>query len=435
MNDERRAVIYARVSSSHDDPSQRSTTQQEADCRRWAEAEGFTVVEVYVDESISASEYSTKARPAFERLLRRLSAEPCDIEALHVWEQSRISRDLATWSAFSKLHRASTWELWVHGRRVEPETDAIASDLMAVLAAAASRETSMRVRRATAAARREGLRNGGRPPFGYDVVDGAFVVNEVEAAVVRSMFDEFIGGASIKGITDRLQMSGVKTKRGKHLHQSAVRRLLSNFVLAGFVVHEGQRLHRGRWEPIVTTEQVDAARARLDASGYVTERHTGRAKALAVGTLRCWACGSLLKTGSASSGSRGGSYVCRTVGCMKTAIGRALADEAVLQLVSELRVDAVALRERALKRAARSEQLAELHSSRVLNTVEWITAQARLDDQAEEDDAALALLRPFDELTRDEQRAALKSAFPRGVRVGQATPGKRRPARDRMTVL
>ena len=44
------------------------------------------------------------------------------------------------------------------------------------------------------------LHNGGVPPFGYDVVDRRYVINELEASFVRRMYKSCLGGSGYADI-------------------------------------------------------------------------------------------------------------------------------------------------------------------------------------------------------------------------------------------
>ena len=87
MSSNTRAAIYARIS--------RDTTgeglgveRQLADCRKIADQRGWTVVEEYVDNDISA--FGGKHRPAYERMLEDISAGQRD--AVIVYNTDRLHR-------------------------------------------------------------------------------------------------------------------------------------------------------------------------------------------------------------------------------------------------------------------------------------------------------------------------------------------------------
>ena len=56
---------------------------------------------------------------------------------------------------------------------------------------------------------------GGNVPLGYEVKDRKLVVNDTDAAVVRSVFERFIKIGSATVLARDLRREGVRTKRGK----------------------------------------------------------------------------------------------------------------------------------------------------------------------------------------------------------------------------
>jgi site-specific DNA recombinase len=82
------AAIYARAAS--DEADQPSIEEQKAACRRWAEANGYEVAELYVE--LPGTE-GPRDYPERERLIRAMRADPLD--AVIVTSLDRFSRDPA----------------------------------------------------------------------------------------------------------------------------------------------------------------------------------------------------------------------------------------------------------------------------------------------------------------------------------------------------
>ena len=93
-----RVGIYARISS---DPEgdQLGVRRQIEDCKRLAAERGWVVVDVYVDDDISA--WSGKRRPEYERLLDDLRSGR--IDGLVVWHLDRLHRHPRDLEAFLDL--------------------------------------------------------------------------------------------------------------------------------------------------------------------------------------------------------------------------------------------------------------------------------------------------------------------------------------------
>ncbi len=72
-----------------------------------------------------------------------------------------------------------------------------------------------RIRDKFAASRKKGMWMGGWAPLGYDVKDRKLLVNESEAATVRSIFQRFLRVGSMTKLTLSLRSEGMRTKGGK----------------------------------------------------------------------------------------------------------------------------------------------------------------------------------------------------------------------------
>ena len=93
----RRAGIYARISK--DDGSALGVGRQIEDCTAEAERRGWTIVDRYVDNNVSASK--TKPRPEYERMLDDVRAGV--IDAVIVWDVDRLTRKPAELETFIDL--------------------------------------------------------------------------------------------------------------------------------------------------------------------------------------------------------------------------------------------------------------------------------------------------------------------------------------------
>jgi site-specific DNA recombinase len=117
-----------------------------------------------------------------------------------------------------------------------------------------------RIRDKIAASRRKGMWMGGTLPLGYDVKDRALVVNEIEAATVREVFDAYLRLGSVMAVRAELDQRGIVSKQhvsttgrtcgGRKFGRGALHWLLRNPVYIGRVTHKGQT-YEGRQAPII----------------------------------------------------------------------------------------------------------------------------------------------------------------------------------------
>jgi len=90
-----------------------------------------------------------------------------------------------------------------------------------------------RIRDKFRASRARGMWMGGHPPLGYDVRDRKLVVNEAEAAVVRSIFGRFVRIGSATTPARTLAAEGIRTKRQRPIERGYLYILLNNRNLHG----------------------------------------------------------------------------------------------------------------------------------------------------------------------------------------------------------
>jgi hypothetical protein len=122
-----------------------------------------------------------------------------------------------------------------------------------------------RIRDKFRASRSRGMWMGGHPPLGYDVKDRKLIVNEAEAAIVRTVFERFLRVGSATILARSLAAEGVLTKRGRPVDRGYLYILLNNRTYIGEAVHKGTA-YPGEHQPIITRELWDKVHAILQES-------------------------------------------------------------------------------------------------------------------------------------------------------------------------
>lgn len=228
------AVIYARFSS--DKQTEDSIEAQVRACREYAAAHGMNVADIYADEAISGKGSKTAQRRQYQRLLRDCGKGLFSVILIHKYD--RIARNLgehvnleaklkekgvqliATSQDFgstneAKIMRALMWSL------SEYYIDNLAQETKKGL-----RETALK-----------GLHAGGYPPFGYDVVNQAYVVNDLEAGYVRKMFDAAQTRSGFVELIDEMGRQGIRGKRGKPIKYPQIYEILRNEKYTGVYLY------------------------------------------------------------------------------------------------------------------------------------------------------------------------------------------------------
>jgi site-specific DNA recombinase len=78
---------------------------------------------------------------------------------------------------------------------------------------------------------------GGQPPLGYDVnSEKKYDINDIEAIIVRKIFDMYINGYSYAEIIDYLNERGCKTKAGNTFGKNSIYSILDNEKYSGVYI-------------------------------------------------------------------------------------------------------------------------------------------------------------------------------------------------------
>jgi site-specific DNA recombinase len=204
-----RVAIYARFSSDLQDI--RSIADQLALAREHAARQGWHVVTEFTDAALSGA--SMVNRPGLRDLMR--AAEARCFDGVLTESLDRLSRDLADSAA---LHR----QLAYWGVRIVTLADGdVTKILVAVKGLLGSLfldDLAQKTKRGQVGRVRAGRIPGGRC-YGYDVAHdgddrGKRTIIDVEAAIVRRIFAEYVGGRSPLAIVKELNREGVPAPRG-----------------------------------------------------------------------------------------------------------------------------------------------------------------------------------------------------------------------------
>ncbi len=228
------AVIYARYSS--DKQTEDSIEAQVRACREYAARHGVSVLRVYSDEAISGKGAKTASRAQYQKMLRDADKGMFGVILIHKYD--RIARNLGEHVSLekrlsdkgisliavaqdfgntkeAKIMRALMWSL------SEYYIDNLAEETKKGL-----KETALK-----------GLHTGGYAPFGYDVVRQTYVINELEAAYVRKMFDAAQAGEGFKELIEEMAAAGITGKRGKPIRYPQIYEILKNEKYTGVYLY------------------------------------------------------------------------------------------------------------------------------------------------------------------------------------------------------
>lgn len=280
-----RCAVYLRVSLDATG-EHLAVSRQREDCHKIAEQRGWTVVAEYVDNSVSASD-KRKHRPGYNDLVKAYDAGA--FGALICYDLDRLTRQprqLEDW-----IDAAQERGLLLVTANGEADLTTDGGRLFARIKASVARAE---VERKSARQKRAALQRSerGRPPSGVRLTgyETNGDVRPGEADLVRGIFDRFLAGDSLRGVTAWLNESGKTPRNGRAWNPSTVRTMLLNPRYAGSAIYCGEVTGRpGSWTPIVPEMTAMLVRARLTDPRRKTQVGTDR-KHLGSGLFLCGVC-------------------------------------------------------------------------------------------------------------------------------------------------
>jgi DNA invertase Pin-like site-specific DNA recombinase len=381
------AVLYAAKSTVD---VRGSIPDQLADGRRLATAKGFVVSAEFKDEDASA--YHGNRGPDLDRAMaecERLSVGHGSV-ALVVQHSDRLARGDA-----KQARHLIEIVLWAIKHDVQllslQDPEILAGGDMALLLGAIggmrnhqdSKRKGLAVKSGMQRRARRGLHNGGPRPYGYlwqpymddrGETTKRLVVYEPEAAVIRRIYAEFVGGQGQRAICRALNADGITSQRGGTWHQGTLANYLASPLYKGSVRLNGE-VFDGQHEPIIDAETWEKARqlreALANSDGGGRGRCSSRGHIFTKGLLRCGRCGEAMIPRSVPNRTPGSwyeVYLCYgrmrngTSFCSQQPVRREPIDSAVWRFFERVALDVEATK-RALSEA-NDGKLAEFRTLR-----------------------------------------------------------------------
>ncbi len=308
------AGIYVRISS--DVMGERlGVARQEADCRRLAEQRGWSVLDVYVDNDISA--FSGKPRPSYRRMLDDIRSGR--IDGVVTWHEDRLHRRPLELETFIEVIEATGCQVaTVQSGELDltTPTGRLNARVVGSFARYESEHKSKRVKRKLEENAIAGKHHGGSRPYGWH--NDRVTLDLGEAANVRRAIEMLLTGNSVRATVAALNAAGARNTRGEAWTPATLRPVVLRARNAGLRQHHGATVGQGRWEPIVDVDTYDRLRVLLtDPARRTTPGAAGRSRLLS-GIARCGVCGGPLRAakGRAYKGKASDIYRCGVSSCV-----------------------------------------------------------------------------------------------------------------------
>lgn len=318
--DKRRVAIYVRISK---DPEglELGVARQEKDCREHCAKRGWTIVEVFGDDDISASTISRKRRPGYEKLLAGTREGRWDI--IVSYSNSRLTRRPLELEDLIQLHEATGVMIStiVSGDANLSTADGrLYARLLASIDAAEAERTAERVKRTLQERRTAGLPTSGHPRFGYlkPRHGGTYTPDPALSDVLANAYRRITNGEiTFRRLAMEWNALGIGTVLGGPWRPQALRAMMCTGFAAGLIREHSKPNHETRnqqtmndfdsWRPgsheaIITMDEWNAFRARCMANTEGVRKWVWASDPLA-GLLLCGLCEGEVRMVVANSGN------------------------------------------------------------------------------------------------------------------------------------
>jgi site-specific DNA recombinase len=221
----KKLTAYARYSSTNQ--REESIDAQLRAIQEYADKNGFVVVKTYIDKAKTGTDDD---REQFQLMMEELTSGVVVADAVIVHKSDRFARN-----RYDSVHNKR--RLGKKGVRfisvLERFDDSPESIMMESMIDGMNEYYSRNLARETLKGMKENAlkakHTGGSPPLGFDVdEDKYYIINEEEARIIRMIYQDYIRGLSMSKITQKLNLSGLKTKYGNKFSLNAVSDILGN---------------------------------------------------------------------------------------------------------------------------------------------------------------------------------------------------------------
>lgn len=306
----KRAVIYCRISSDQRGEGL-GVARQEAEARELCKRHGWTVVNVYSDNDISAWS-ARKVRPAYRDMLAAIKRDEVDVVvAWHPDRLHRQTRELVSFIDLVEAHHVAVETVTAGTLDLSTPTGRMQARIVGTVAEFESEHKSERIRSKLKENAAKGRHHGGSRPYGWN--NDRVTLDPTEAAVVRDAARRALAGASMRSIARALNEAGHATATGKPWRDVNVRDMLMRGRNAGLRMHHGETVGKGQWEPILDEATHLQLKAILTAPGRRTTPGRDGKVHLLTTIASCAVCGGPAEValGNYAGGERRRVYRCR----------------------------------------------------------------------------------------------------------------------------
>ena len=306
--DAKRAALAYRVSTKgqvdHDD-----IPMQKIACRKFAQQQGWRVVQEKAEKGVSGSKVSASKRDVIQELRMAANNKEFDILLVYMFDRlGRIESETPFVLEWFVQHGIEMWSTHEGQQRIESHGDKLMNYIRFWQAAGESEKTSMRTRDRIRQIVSSGHYAGGFVPYGYRAVNKGRVnkrdqpvkdleIDPEEAAWVRDVFEKVANeGASGYAMARMLNERGLRTRQGAKFQSVNIRRLIRHEGYTEYIMTKAARSEFMPQLQIVDSDLFTKANEMMDSRCKNAAENKNAAKksgnpTLLAGIVVCAHCG------------------------------------------------------------------------------------------------------------------------------------------------
>ena len=195
-------------------------------------------------------------RPALQRLMQDI--EDGLVDVVVVYKIDRLSRSLMDFSRLVDVfdRHGVTFVSVTQSFNTTTSMGRLTLNILLSFAQFEREVIGERIRDKVAASRRRGMWMGGTVPLGYRVENRKLVIDDREAAIVRTIFERFLKLGSATLLARQLRDEGITSRKGRLVDKGFIYKLLGNRIYIGDAMHKGTA-YPGQHQPIISQDLWD----------------------------------------------------------------------------------------------------------------------------------------------------------------------------------
>ena len=308
----------------YNDNSQADIPMQRKECHRFCEKMGWTIVHEEQEDGVSGHKVRAENRDKLQIIKERAKQGKFDILLVFMFDRiGRIADETPFVVEWFVKNGIRVWSTQEGEQRFDNHTDKLTNYIRFWQADGESEKTSIRTKTALGQLVEEGGFKGGNAPYGYDLVKSGrlnkrkhelyeLVINEAEAAVVRTVFDKYVHeGFGAQRIATYLNNLGYRARTGKMWHHASIRGMICSLTYTGVLRCGASRSQVLPHLQIIEPELFEAAQTIRTSRANAAEAErtvpmNTRGNSLLAGNVFCGHCGARL-----SLTTNGKAYPCK----------------------------------------------------------------------------------------------------------------------------